>query len=134
MKLIIKTLAAAAVALSLAGAAALSGCTVSLGEDGRDGQDVSIYEIWEATKAETGDPDLTFAEFISQYLSYDSSELGQMTSMQAAINRSLHGLQSLFSLSRRDQPGSFGRLGRHNRYRQGGGRYVRSHQRPRRVQ
>lgn len=89
MKLIIKTLAAAAVALSLAGAAALSGCTVSLGEDGRDGQDVSIYEIWEATKAETGDPDLTFAEFISQYLSYDSSELGQMTSMQAAINRSL---------------------------------------------
>ena len=36
MKLIIKTLAAAAVVLSLAGAAALSGCTVSLGEDGRD--------------------------------------------------------------------------------------------------
>lgn len=87
-KLIFTVIAAAA----LAGAAALSGCTVSIGTDGRDGQDVSIREIFEETNAarlEQGLDELTFLEFVSQYLSYDGTEAEQMTSLQAAINRSL---------------------------------------------
>ena len=86
MKYLLKTFTVCALVVVCA---ALAGCTVSLGEDGRDGQDVSIYEIWEAIKKETNDPDLTFVEFVSQYLGYNGDEVEQMTSLQAAINRSL---------------------------------------------
>ena len=92
MKKIIKTFTAAATVVALSCTLLLAGCTVSLGADGRDGQDVSIYDIFEQTNAarrEEGLEELTFLEFVSEYLSYDSEELAQMTSLQTAINRSL---------------------------------------------
>ena len=84
-----KAALAAAAAAVVSCTAFAAGCTVSLGADGRDGQDVSIYEIWEAVKTETNNPDLTFQQFIKEYLNYDGSELEQITSLQSAINRSL---------------------------------------------
>lgn len=89
MKSIFKKLIAAAVTAALACTALFAGCTVAFGTDGRDGQDVSIYAIWDAIKQETNRPDLTFDDFIHEYLNYDGQELEQMTSLQAAINRSL---------------------------------------------
>lgn len=82
----------AAVAVVAVATTAMSGCTVSLGADGRDGQDVSIYEIYEATnsaRAEAGLEELSFLDFISEYLNYDGAEVEQMTSLQSSINRSL---------------------------------------------
>lgn len=92
MKYIFKTCTAALAAALIVCTVILSACTVSLGADGRDGQDVSIYEIYEATNAarvEAGEEELTFLEFIEEYLSYDSEELAEATSLQTAINRSL---------------------------------------------
>ena len=92
MKKMIKTFTAAATVVALSCTLLLAGCTVSLGADGRDGQDVSIYDIFDQTNAarrEEGLEELTFLEFVSEYLSYDSEELAQMTSLQTAINRSL---------------------------------------------
>ena len=89
---VFKFVTAAVLAAALACTALLAGCNVSLGADGRNGQDVSIYEIWEATnaaRAENGESELTFLEFVSEYLNYDSEELAEMTSLQTAINRSL---------------------------------------------
>ena len=92
MKFVSKTLVAAITIAALSCTAVLVGCSVSLGADGRDGQDVSIYEIYEATnkaRVEEGLEELTFLEFISEYLNYDSQELADMASLQASINRSL---------------------------------------------
>ncbi len=92
MKILFKTLAAVAVTVVIACTAVFAGCMVSLGADGKDGQDVSIYDIYDATnqaRAEQGLSELTFLEFISEYLSYDSEELAEMTSLQTTINRSL---------------------------------------------
>lgn len=92
MKLIFKTLVAALSVAVIACTVVFAGCTVSLGADGRDGQDVSIYDIYEATnqaRADEGLGQLTFLEFISEYLSYDGTEAEQLTSLQTAINRSL---------------------------------------------
>ena len=82
MKKIIKTFTAAATVVALSCTLLLAGCTVSLGADGRDGQDVSIYDIFDQTNAarrEEGLEELTFLEFVSEYLSYDSEELVQIT-------------------------------------------------------
>ncbi len=70
------------------------GCVVGGrdGVDGRDGKDVSIYDIYETTNAErekAGLETLTYLEFIEQYLSYNSEEMQNLTSLQATINRSL---------------------------------------------
>ena len=92
MKYILKICSAALAAALVACTVIFSACTVSLGADGRDGQDVSIYEIYDATNAarvEAGEDELTFLEFIAQYLSYDGTKLEEATSLQAAINRSL---------------------------------------------
>ncbi len=89
MKHTFKVMVSAAAALACF---SFAGCTVSLGADGRDGQDVSIYDIWETTnqyRAEEGLEELTFLEFISEYLNYDSTELQEITSLQTTINRSL---------------------------------------------
>ena len=87
-----KKLFAAAAAVLIAGTVlTFAGCA-SRGADGLDGQDVSIYEIYEATnaaRAEEGLDELTFLEFVSEYLSYDGSEAEQLISLQTSINRSL---------------------------------------------
>ena len=59
------------------------------GRDGKDGQDVSIYEIYEAAKSIDGNENLTFDEFLREYLSYNDSQLNEITSLKTAINRSL---------------------------------------------
>jgi serine protease Do len=74
------------------GATALLGGCGTAGLDGRDGQDVTIYDIHAATneaRKEAGLPELSFLEFIEEYLNYDDSELKQATSEQAIMNRSL---------------------------------------------
>ena len=48
------------VALTLGLSATLCGCSMFSGRDGVDGKDLNIYEIYEAAKAETNNPDLTF--------------------------------------------------------------------------
>ena len=90
MKGVFKRAAAVLVTAVVAGGgAALSGCTVSLGVDGRDGQDVSAYDLWQLAKEQSGNPDLTYHEFLKEYLNYTGEEVEQMASLQAAINRSL---------------------------------------------
>ena len=84
------------------------------GRDGVDGSDVSIYEIWEATnraREEEGLSTLTFLEFVEEYLSYNNSELNDVTSMQGAINNSLRsavGIYSRFVSNRGIASGGFG--------------------------
>ena len=95
-----KRVFAAAAAVAVAAAAALFGGCASRGADGLDGQDVSIYEIYEATnaaRAEEGLSQLTFLEFVSEYLSYDGSEVEDLTSLQTSINRSLLSAVSISS-------------------------------------
>lgn len=83
-------LAAAVCALALV----FSGCSSRDGVDGKNGRDFDIYQIYEAYVSETeamGDTPLTFLEFINSYLDveYTASELDEVLSVQAAINRSL---------------------------------------------
>ncbi len=100
MKRIYKVFAAAALSAAMACTVIFGGCTVSLGSDGKDGQDVSIYEIYEATnaaRAEEGLPNLTFLDFITEYLNSTSEELEQATSLQTSINRSLLSAVSILT-------------------------------------
>lgn len=82
--------------IALSVVTAFSGCIVvgegGKGIDGKDGQDLSIYDIYQATNQERikeGMPEFTFLEFIQEYLKYDNTELLQATSLSATINRSL---------------------------------------------
>ena len=68
---------------------AFSGCIGLNGRDGVNGKDLTIYDIWQETKERTGNPDLSFEDFLREYLSYNSEQLEQSTSLTAAINRSL---------------------------------------------
>ncbi len=70
------------------------------GVDGKDGSDVSIYEIWEAVneeRVEEGLDELSFLDFVSEYLSYDSDELSQSASLKGSINRSLMSSVSILT-------------------------------------
>lgn len=70
---------------------ALSGCALSTGAESRDGQDLNIYDIYEATNAERekeGLAQLGFLEFISQYLNYQF-DYDEDKNFQTVINRSL---------------------------------------------
>lgn len=88
----------ALVALSCAAclSAVFGGCAAS-GKDGVNGKDLNIYDIYEAAKAEPGNPDLTMDEFLKQYLSYSPSELEQITSLRAAVNKTLLASVSVVS-------------------------------------
>ncbi len=80
-------------------AAAFAGCGVFAGNDGRDGQDLNIYDIYEATnavRAEDGLPQLSFDEFIREYLNYDF-EYSDDKNLQTVINRSLLSSVSIFA-------------------------------------
>lgn len=109
MKKISKILATVTLAAGIACTAVFAGCNVTLGSDGKDGQDVSIYEIYDATNAarkEQGLSELTFLEFIEEYLSYDGTQAEQMTSFQTAVNRSLlSGVSILTTFSVTSQVG-----------------------------
>ena len=78
-----------ALALCVAFAAVFGGCRAKDGRDGINGKDLNIFDIYEAAKQETGNYDMTFEEFLKEYLSYTSGELEDATSLKAAINKSL---------------------------------------------
>ncbi|MCD8205626.1 MAG: S1C family serine protease [Clostridia bacterium] len=69
-------------------------CTVRDGVDGKNGKDFDIYSVYEAYVSETealgGEP-LSLLDFINEYLDieYTSSELDEILSIEASINRSL---------------------------------------------
>lgn len=89
MKIIKKTLFAVALAATVC-ATALAGCAADGrdGLDGRDGKDVSIIEIYNVYKEKTGE-DISFKDFIREYLKYDSKELELMLGLRATVNQSL---------------------------------------------
>lgn len=81
--------AAVAVAFCVGLAALFGGCAGRDGRDGASAADINIYDIYEAVKAESGNDQLTFLEFLKEYLTYTPSEIEEAVSLQAAINRSL---------------------------------------------
>lgn len=86
MKKIFKFVAAVAAALAMALVPALSGCTqISYSTGGT----VSIRDIYEEVKAETGNDDLTFLEFIEEYLGYSGSDIEELGSLKSSINNSM---------------------------------------------
>lgn len=82
-------LATAGLALTLGVSAAFGGCSAVTPRDGINGKDLNIYDIYEAAKTESGNPDLTFTEFLKEYLSYNPEDIATSVSLQTAINRSL---------------------------------------------
>lgn len=95
-------LAVAAALMSLA--VLFCGCvTVSGGDarDGRDGQDFSIRDCYEETNAErvkVGLEELSFLDFLKEYLNYDCDTLEKEASLQTSINRSLRCAVSVMSV------------------------------------
>lgn len=86
-----KKFACVLVTLLIAAAVAFGGCGSFGGADGRDGQDLNIYDIYNAANAEReeeGQPQLTFLEFLKEYLNYNF-EYDEDKSLQTFINRSL---------------------------------------------
>lgn len=105
-KVLKRVFAALAAALVLCVFPLASGCLGGSGRDGVNGKDLNIYDIWEETKEQTGNSDLTFDEFLHEYLSYDGGELSEAVTLKAAINRSLMSAVSLittFTEGYRDQ-------------------------------
>lgn len=72
-------------------ACAFGGCGIfKAARDGKDGQDLNIYDIYEASNAarrEAGKEQLTFEEFLKEYLNYDFEY--KEDDLQYQINRSL---------------------------------------------
>lgn len=81
----------AILAVTVVAVCALSGCGLfSSAKDGRDGQDLNIYEIYEAANAareEEGKEQLTFLEFLREYLNYNFEY--SEDDLKEQINRSL---------------------------------------------
>ncbi|MCM1545964.1 MAG: S1C family serine protease [Clostridiales bacterium] len=84
-----KLIATLIAALTLGGAAVFGGCNKTAARDGVDGKDLNIYDIYEAAKVESGNPDMTFTEFLRDYLSYNPDEIENAVTLQTSINRSL---------------------------------------------
>lgn len=88
----------AVLAAIFVGACAFGGCGLfSTAKDGRDGQDLNIYEIYEATNAareEAGLEQLTFLEFLKEYLNYTFEY--KQDDLQESINRSLLSSVTIF--------------------------------------
>lgn len=82
-------LATVGVALTLGISATFCGCNLVAPRDGVDGKDLNIYDIYEAAKAESGNANMTFTQFLKEYFSYTSNELENAASIKASINRSL---------------------------------------------
>ncbi len=87
-------IATVSVALTLGVSAAFGGCSLITGNtaaprDGVDGKDLNIYDIYAAAKAESGNSDMTFNEFLREYLSYNPDEVENAVTLQTAINNSL---------------------------------------------
>lgn len=90
-------MATVGVALTLGFSAAFGGCNALTPRDGIDGKDLNIYDIYEAAKVESGNPQMTFNDFLKEYFSYTSTELENAASLKASINRSLMSSVSILS-------------------------------------
>lgn len=64
--------------------------TVTNGTDGTDGKDADISDIYEAYKEQTGNSDLSFKDFLTQYLTLN-------TDMSSAINSSLRSVAKIYA-------------------------------------
>ena len=64
--------------------------TVTNGTDGTDGKDADISDIYEAYKEQTGNSDLSFEDFLTQYLTLN-------TDMSSAINSSLRSVAKIYA-------------------------------------
>ena len=60
------------------------------GTDGTDGKDADISDIYEAYKEQTGNSDLSFEDFLAQYLTLN-------TDMSSAINSSLLSVAKIYA-------------------------------------
>ena len=67
--------------------AVFGGCFA--GKDGKDGKDLNIYDLYEAAKTIEGNENMTFEEFLREYLSYTPQEIEEQINLQKSINRSL---------------------------------------------
>lgn len=86
----------------------LTGADGLNGRDGKDGQSVTIDDLYNKYASEH--EGATYEEFLKEYLSYNDSELSNATSLRATINRSLMSGVSIltrFSYTTR-RPGTFG--------------------------
>lgn len=92
-----KFLALAALSACVAVVPVLGGCAGESGRDGINGKDLTIYDIWQETKVQTNNPDLTYEQFLREYLSYSPEEIENQSSLQASINRSLLSGVSIIS-------------------------------------
>ena len=93
-KAVFAFVAAAALLLS-----ALCGCGTVSGADGRNGQDLNIYEIYEeanSARREQGLEEIGFLDFLNEYLHYDYS-YSSAESAQALMNRSLMSCVSILT-------------------------------------
>lgn len=91
-----KKIAVILVTITMIASVVLMGGCVSVagkdGVDGKDGQNVSIYEIYDATneaRVQSGLSELTFLQFVEEYLSYNSDQLNSLTAQEAVMNYSL---------------------------------------------
>lgn len=86
-----KRFVTALTALTLAGSMLFGGCQTAEngrdGRDGKDGQDVTIEQIYEKYKEEYGE--ISYADFLKEYLNYTNEELDALTGLQAVMNKSL---------------------------------------------
>ena len=64
--------------------------TIDNGVDGEDGKDVSIMDIYQTYKEQTGDSDLSFQDFLDQYLTLS-------TDMSAVISQSLQSTAKIYA-------------------------------------
>lgn len=96
-KSIKRLVVAVAATVCIAATAVFGGCMQSAPRDGINGKDLNIYDLYEAAKKASGNPNLTLLEFLKEYLSYTPSELEEAVSLQAAVNRSLMSSVSVTS-------------------------------------
>lgn len=92
LKVIIATVG---VALTLGLSAVFGGCNALNSRDGVDGKDLNIYDIYAAAKAESGNANLTFTEFLRDYLSYNPDEIENAVTLQKSINNALMSAVSI---------------------------------------
>ena len=64
--------------------------TVTNGTDGTDGKDADISDIYETYKEQTGNSDLSFEDFLAQYLTLN-------TDMSSAVNSSLRSVAKIYA-------------------------------------
>lgn len=69
--------------------AIFGGCSGTVGRNGANGKDLTVYDLYEEAKAQPGNENMTMDEFLREYLSYNSNELENYASLEAAVNRSL---------------------------------------------